>query len=85
MYTKNNEVGITYRGDKAIDGIYETPDYPWDAEQSSLVHTNIETSPWIQADLVKEYCIRAVKIWNRNHDPLPDLSMTYCSQLKEIP
>lgn len=68
--TANNH---DFSGQKAIDGIYE----PKDENEyfDSLAHTFAEISPWLQADLINQYCINAVKIWNRNERLQPHLSL----------
>ena len=52
-----------FNGSKVVDGIYAPIDMP---EQTSLAHTNNDHHPWIQIKLYQNFCVSAVKIWNRN-------------------
>ena len=63
--------GHCFEGSKAVDGIYEPG--PSDHELSNLVHTNLESNPWIQINLNQAYCIIAVKVWNRVIPNLPGI------------
>ena len=52
----------TFNGSKVVDGIYAPIGMP---EQTSLAHTNNDHHPWIQIKLYQDFCVSAVKIWNR--------------------
>ena len=51
-----------FQGSKVVDGIYAPSGVH---EFTSLVHSQYELGPWIQIDLRENFCISAVKIWNR--------------------
>ena len=52
-----------FDGSKAVDGIYAPIDMN---ELTSMAHTAKENHPWIQVELYQQFCVSAVKIWNRN-------------------
>ena len=56
-----------FQGSKVVDGIYAPIGVH---ELTSIAITEQELSPWIQIDLQDNFCISAVKIWNRNKDIL---------------
>ena len=39
------------------------------ASSQCFASTRYEENPWIQIDLGKEFCITAVRIWNRHKAP----------------
>ena len=45
-----------------VDGIYAPIGIN---EKTSVAATKIESNPWIQIDLSRNFCVSAVKIWNR--------------------
>jgi len=57
-----------YPASKAVDGIYLPSEFGVD-EIANLVHTNQELSPWIQVDLIINYFVEAVKVWDRSESP----------------
>ena len=46
-----------------VDGIY-APTIGIN-ERTSVAATKYESNPWIQIDLSRNFCVSAVKIWNR--------------------
>ena len=60
-----NTQGYHFQGSKVVDGLYAPIGVH---ELTSIAITENELSPWIQIDLQDNFCISAVKIWNRNMD-----------------
>ena len=51
-----------FDGSKVVDGIYAPIGMH---ELTSIAHTGYEYHPWIQIKLYQNFCVSAVKIWNR--------------------
>ena len=52
-----------FDGSKVVDGIYAPIGMN---EFTSMAHTTKNDQPWIQVELCQQFCVSAVKIWNRN-------------------
>jgi len=57
--------GPTFSGFKAVDRIYLPSDSGL-KEDASLAQSGYELSPWIQVELVINYFVEGVKIWDRS-------------------
>jgi len=66
----------SHSGIKAIDGIYVPSDYGV-GEKSSLAHSKLNRSPWIQVDLGLNRYIDGVKIWDRTGGNPCELVMVF--------
>ena len=54
-----------FDGSKVVNGIYAPIGM---IELTSMAHTTEENHPWIQIKLSQNFCVSAVKIWNRYMD-----------------
>ena len=60
----SSRYGLDYHESNVVDGIY-APTIGIN-EKTSVAATKIESNPWIQIDLSRNFCVSAVKIWNRH-------------------